>query len=291
MNALMSVDECNFTVTFIYLFIFLWSGNWSCLEVRDSSLCVLISFPYNPLSACSSIDYNDKSLYLVIYIQFFQYLVHHVFPSFPSSWFHYPTPSGQVLGIISFLIFIPLLYYSLSSRTSSWYHSLSVTISFPHQLSPRTNFLYHPILVSISLLQDKFPATDPSRLVMRLYPYPAFLAQDNFKSVEDVLSTFGFNSFLVSSPVWYYILWIAIYDTPNTLNYILSSVLLSTILTIILVLVQVWQIINLFFHHETCRISCIVYVFNRETKRNVRGSFLNMMINSDPLCPLSQYSV
>lgn len=49
--------------------------------------------------------------------------------------------------------------------------------------------------------QDKFPAVDPSRLLMRLYPYPAFLAQDSFKSVEDVLSTFGFNSFLVSSRV------------------------------------------------------------------------------------------
>lgn len=54
-------------------------------------------------------------------------------------------------------------------------------------------------LGSVISILDKFPATDPSRLVMRLYPYPAFLAQDNFKSVEDVLSTFGFNSFLRSN--------------------------------------------------------------------------------------------
>lgn len=52
--------------------------------------------------------------------------------------------------------------------------------------------------LAISIL-DHFPTVDPSRLVMRLYPYPVFLQQDSYKSVEDALSTFSFSSFLRGS--------------------------------------------------------------------------------------------
>ncbi|KAG0722072.1 von Willebrand factor A domain-containing protein 8 [Chionoecetes opilio] len=75
-------------------------------------------------------------------------------------------------------------------------------LSLAHTLlSPESKALGLPdfpvdnLSYAIAIL-DHFPGVDPSRLVQRLYPFPAFLAQESFKSVEDVLSTFSFSSFL-----------------------------------------------------------------------------------------------
>ncbi|XP_069941398.1 von Willebrand factor A domain-containing protein 8 isoform X2 [Cherax quadricarinatus] len=40
---------------------------------------------------------------------------------------------------------------------------------------------------------SKYPNVDPTRLIMRLYPYHAFLSHDTYKSVEEAFSAFGFS--------------------------------------------------------------------------------------------------
>nr|XP_045609178.1 von Willebrand factor A domain-containing protein 8-like isoform X1 [Procambarus clarkii]XP_045609179.1 von Willebrand factor A domain-containing protein 8-like isoform X1 [Procambarus clarkii] len=79
--------------------------------------------------------------------------------------------------------------------------TLSLALTLITQQSKALGLPDFPIdnIHSIMAIMSKYPMTEPSNLILRLYPYHAFLPQETYKSVEDVFSTFGFNTSQKSS--------------------------------------------------------------------------------------------
>ncbi|KAK4323774.1 hypothetical protein Pmani_005546 [Petrolisthes manimaculis] len=77
----------------------------------------------------------------------------------------------------------------VTSRALSLAHTL---LSKESKALGLPDFPIHNLDRVIAIL-NTYPSADPSQLLLRLYPYHTFLAQETFKSVEDVFTTFDFS--------------------------------------------------------------------------------------------------